>query len=378
MPVGGAPGGGSTAGFATPGGYSFSPGGAGPGGVPNLSASGGGAGGLVPSLWAPDKFAKRLPCGRIRVSPDSGLGYIYAYDKVDNIFRIQQYLGKIRNMLHREVLLKVDIAEIDLSKNDQFGVNWNNVFGKLGNMLTLSSPSATVAGLGLGAPAVAGSGIAATASSVSQIPNNYALGIVSGSTNADVLQALSEVTKVHLVNQPRILTISGPAVTINATTSTPYLQSEMPFSAGGLSSATEIIPQIGFVPVGTSLVLSPTIREKENALSLYIAPTLNVLQGFTSISAQGVGTFQEPIVNSRSLSSVINVKSGDTIIFGGLISSTVQKQQWKIPGLGDWFPLLFSGYNNVKQSTEMVVWYFSCVVTRTPIRDPFLIMSKFA
>lgn len=311
------------------------------GGMPNMG---------VKSQYPLGSGPGAISCGRVRVSPDSGLGYIYAYDKVSNIFRIKQYMDKIKTMLGKQVYLKIDIAEIDLSKQDQYGINWSNVMGKvsgaLGNAVSFASPSASLAGLG-GTAANTTSGIAGNTS-------NYALGVVSGASNTAVLQALSTTNQVHLVNQPRIMTISGPSVTINTTKSEPYLQSEMPFSAGGLSSATEIIPQIGFVPVGVSLVLTPTIREKNNSLSLYVAPTLNILEGFDTITAQGVGTFQEPIVDSRSLSSVINVKSGDTVIFGGLISSNLTKERWQIPVLGNWFPALFGGYNNIKKTTELV------------------------
>lgn len=337
---------GGPAGFVSPQGYSFQNGAQGgfPGGIPGGMHPPGGPG---MTMGPRPGYSKNMPCGRVRVSPDSGLGYIYAYDKVDNIFRIRQYMDKIKGMLHRQVFLKVDIAEIDLTKTDQYGINWSNVLGKVGSTLSFASPSASLANLGVGATTTTASGIGA-------VSNNYALGVVSGASNSDVLQALSEVTHVHLVNQPRIMTVSGPAVTINTTKSEPYLQSEMPFIAGGLSSASEIIPQIGFVPVGVSLVLTPTIRESGKALSLYVAPTLNVLEGFDTINAQGVGSFQEPIVDSRSLSSIINVKSGDTVIFGGLISSNVKKQRWSIPGLGNWFPALFSGYDNVKSTTELV------------------------
>ena len=370
----GGPGGGAggPAGFISPQGYNFTPGyGGAPGGVPGGAPGGApGAGGpgaigqnpggvfgaqfsqaagaAMAAGLSQSKYTDFLPCGRVKVSPDSGLGYVYAYDKVDNIFRIRQYMEKIKAMLHKQVFLKIDIAEIDLTKQDQYGINWSNVLGKLGvgTNLAFASPSGALASLGTGAASGA-AGIAGTSS-------NYALGVVSGASNSAVLQALSEVTHVHLVNQPRIMTISGPSVTINTTKSTPYLQSEMPFIAGGLSSASEVVPQIGFVPVGVSLVLTPTIRENDASLSLYVAPTLNLLEGFDTINAQGVGTFQEPIVDSRSLSSIINVKSGDTVIFGGLISSTVQKQRWSVPWLGNVLPALFAGYNNLKKTTELV------------------------
>ena len=281
-------------------------------------------------------------CGRVRISPDSGLGYVYMYDKVSNIVQARHYLKEVKKMVSRQVMLKVDIAEIDLSKQSQYGVNWSNLFSKIGS----------IAG---GALSLTSSGASAGLAGLPSSSNPYQFGVISGASNSAVINALETVTNAHLVSQPRLLTISGTSSTINTLKSEPYLQSEIPFIAGGLSSASETLPQIGFVPVGVSLVMLPMLHNgPEDKVSLYVAPTVNVLEGFDTITAKGVGTFQEPIVDSRSLSSMIQAKSGDTIIFGGLISNNVTRQRWSVPVLGNWFPSLFSGYNNLKKVTELV------------------------
>lgn len=283
-----------------------------------------------------------IACGTVRISPDSGVGYVYMYDKVANIVRARHYLRKVKKMVGRQVMLKVDIAEIDLSKQSQYGINWSNLFSKIG----------TIAG---GALSLTSSGASAGLAGLPSSSNPYQFGVISGASNSAVINALETVTNAHLVSQPRLLTISGTSSTINTLKSEPYLQSEIPFIAGGLSSASETLPQIGFVPVGVSLVMLPMLHSgPEDSLSLYVAPTVNVLEGFDTITAKGVGTFQEPIVDSRSLSSLIQAKSGDTIIFGGLISNNVTRQRWSVPVLGNWFPSLFSGYNNLKKITELV------------------------
>lgn len=263
-------------------------------------------------------------------------------------------------------MLKIDIAEIDLTKTSQYGINWSAVFSKVANLaggnlsLPFSSPSGALAGMS-GATSAAGY---ASGSS------NYSLGVISGASSGAVLQALEEVTNSHLVNQPRITTVSGPSVTINTTKSEPYLAAEEPFIAGGLSSAAINEPIISYVPTGVSLVLTPILHEKKDVVTLYIAPTLNILEGFDTIQYAGSSSGQTlsssaPIVDSRSLSSIINVKSNTTIIFGGLISNNISREQWKFPMLGDWFPALFSGYNNIKKVTELVFLVTPIVINDT-------------
>lgn len=362
---------GSPYGTSSPGGFSFAPGSSGPGGAARgLGGALGaglppGVGEMLPGGTPLFGAAAGLPqgvldqssthwnfCGHVRVSPDSGLGYVFAWDGTKNIFYIKQYVEKIKRMLRRQVFLKVDIAEIDLEKKSQYGINWSNMFSNVAHLaggalsLPFGSPSGSLAGLSQGTSSA----------------SSYSMGVISGASNSAVLQALESITNIHLVSQPRITTVSGPSVTINTTKNIPYLAMEMPFFAGGLSSATSVLPQIGYVPTGVSLVLTPIIHEKKDRVTLYVAPTLNVLESIQNIQTSGSGTgsgggtltIQAPVVDSRSLSSVINVNSNSTIIFGGLISNNKTRQQWKLPVLGDWFPALFSGYNNKNKVTELV------------------------
>ncbi len=281
-------------------------------------------------------------CGRIRISPDSGLGYVYVEDKVENVFYIREFVERLKRQLNRKVYLKIDVLEVDLTKQNQYGMNWSVLFSKVAH---LAGGAFSLSG---GAPSGALAGLSSSSNS------NYSLGVVSGTSNSAILQALESVTNVHVDSQPRILAQSGPAVTINAVKNEPYVAGEMPFVYGGLSSASETIPEMAFVPVGVSLVVTPQLHENENMLSLYVAPTLNILEGFDTFNVKNVGTFQQPIVSSRSLSSQFSVMGGDTIIFGGLIDTKINKQQWSVPVLGKILPSLFSGYNNKKSVTQLV------------------------
>lgn len=281
-------------------------------------------------------------CGRIRISPDSGLGYVYVEDKVENVFYIREFVERLKRQLNRKVYLKIDVLEVDLTKQNQYGMNWSVLFSKVAH---LAGGAFSLSG---GAPSGALAGLSSAGNS------NYSLGVVSGTSNSAILQALESVTNVHVDSQPRILAQSGPAVTINAVKNEPYVAGEMPFVYGGLSSASETIPEMSFVPVGVSLVVTPQLHENENVLSLYVAPTLNILEGFDTFNVKNVGTFQQPIVSSRSLSSQFTVRGGDTIIFGGLIDTKIKKQQWSVPVLGKLFPSLFAGYNNKKSVTQLV------------------------
>ena len=80
-----------------------------------------------------------------------------------------------------------------------------------------------------------------------------------------------------------------------------------------------------------------------------ISQTANDLQGYTSFNA--------PIVNKREASTIVNVKSGETIILGGIIRSTVSASTNKVPILGD-IPILgnlFKSTSKNKNKTELMI-----------------------
>jgi general secretion pathway protein D len=128
----------------------------------------------------------------------------------------------------------------------------------------------------------------------------------------------------------------------------------MPFAFGGLNSSSLVIPQISYATVGLNLEITAVIDH--DSIRLHVVPVLNTLTQFVSIAVQGVGTFQEPEIASRALSSDILTRSNYTIIMGGLISNTISKQEYTIPFLGaiPGLKYLFSGYNDVRTVDEMV------------------------
>jgi hypothetical protein len=295
--------------------------------------------GLV-TFW--DSLKKTLdgmkgPHGVVRVDTESG--YVYVHDQVDRTTDMKDYLNRVRNALRKQVYLKVEIAEIQLNQNNSFGVNWNALLKGVGAQFTTIGAGAQNAGL------------AATGSQFAP----YSIGVTSpNGTSTAILQALDQIGHVHLVSQPRILTLSGLPTTINATTNIPYLQSEMPFAFGGLNSSSLVIPQISYATVGLNLEITAVIDH--DSIRLHVVPVLNTLTQFVSIAVQGVGTFQEPEIASRALSSDILTRSNNTIIMGGLISNSISKQEYTIPFLGaiPGLKYLFSGYNDVRTVDEMV------------------------
>jgi len=298
------------------------------------------------TLWDKMEGTLRKMIPKATVSADSKAQTVSVKGTVQDVFQAQRYLDIVRDQLRREVFFRIDIAEIDLTDKDAYGINWNALaHGVFNSTLALTGAGAGNAGL----------------ASTGGVTTPY--GASFGS--AAVIQALETIGRVHIINQPYVGTVSGQPVSLNATTDIPYLQGEYPFFAGGLSSATETIPQIGYVPVGINLEVTPTLEGDQ--VHMHGTVVVNSLQQFVTIDIKGIGTFQNPEVNSRSQTTEITARDGQTVVIGGLMANTKNKTFWSVPFLGQ-IPVLkwlFSGYSYKKQVTELVV-IITPEIRRTP------------
>jgi len=104
-----------------------------------------------------------------------------------------------------------------------------------------------------------------------------------------------------------------------------------------------------FEDVGIVLTVTPHITSN-GYVTMDVDQSANDLQGYTSFNA--------PIVNQRTASTTVSVKTGETIVLGGIIRNQVTSTVNKIPILGD-IPILgqlFRSTTKDNQKTELMVF----------------------
>jgi hypothetical protein len=110
-------------------------------------------------------------------------------------------------------------------------------------------------------------------------------------------------------------------------------------------------PEIKYVDVGTKLYVTPNVK-RDGHIQLKIRP---------EVSSSTVETFQSnriPIVTSTEAETNVLVKSGTTLIIGGLIETKDSRTDNRLPLLGD-LPLIgiaFRGSTDTKKKTELVIF----------------------
>ena len=185
------------------------------------------------------------------------------------------------------------------------------------------------------------------------------------------LQALQREAKVNLLNAPRVTTLSGQQANIQIARIWPYaegverkriLVGKVKVEVDGDDDEwVEIydwveIYTIAEKTIGINLDVTPTVMEGSNIITLDIFPEVTKVHEQIDITEHAPEGLGWPVVDTRATQTSIMVRSGETVIMGGLIESDEDTTERKIPFLGD-IPLIGNlfRYNTVTHERKNLV-----------------------
>ncbi|RVA89123.1 type II and III secretion system protein family protein [Mesorhizobium sp. M7A.F.Ca.US.006.04.2.1] len=152
-----------------------------------------------------------------------------------------------------------------------------------------------------------------------------------------IIEALEAKGVVRTLAEPNLTTLSGEPASFNA-------GGEVPIR----SVDKDGLIQIDYKQFGVNLVFTPVVLD-EGKIHIRLAPEVSDLTGFT--------TAGDPIFTNRKLTTVVELRDGQSFAVGGLLSSKTTKQQNQVPWLGQ-VPVigtLFRNSSSQKEETELVV-----------------------
>lgn len=248
----------------------------------------------------------------------------------------------IRNILvqldipPKQILIEATIMEVSLTDNLQYGVEWliKNRINKGAD--TYNGILSTLGGMAIGS-----SGL------------NYA---VSGADFLGKLNAFAKDSQINIISTPHVTTLDGKQASINVGTEVPIVTSESTAADLGTSSSatgsttSSIMRSIQYRNTGVILQVKPTINS-DGMLTIEISQELSEAQ------VNSASNIDSPMILNRSIKTTLAVKSGETVLLGGLISTNKSKGAQKIPLLGD-IPLLgwlFKTESKGDTKTELIV-----------------------
>ncbi len=176
--------------------------------------------------------------------------------------------------------------------------------------------------------------------------------------NANItIQALSKLTELRVLSSPSVVVENNREARLNVGDDVPIVTRS---SVSVTDPDAPIVNNVEYRSTGVILSVKPRINS-EGLVSLVIS------QEVSRLASTGVQTLNNnPLIQQRKITSRVNVRSGQTVVLGGLIQDSDVRNREKVPLLGD-IPLLgelFSSTNNTTARTELLVF-----ITPRVIRD---------
>jgi type II secretion system protein D len=237
-----------------------------------------------------------------------------------------QYFDEIKQLIDQldqpqpQVLIQVLLAEVSLDRANDLGLDWSYNFTEGAAKVAMSS--------GLG---------------VASDLKNYG-GFSSSVTGSDynfLLRALENDGKLEVLSRPQILTGDNQPASINIGQRIPLITDSRVTERG------DSVNSYRYEPVGVNMSVTPRIGS-DGTVKMEISTTNSALSS-SSVSVSSGLTM--PVINERRAQTTVSVQSGQTIIIGGLISTSDDNRSKRLPWL-DRIPGLGALFSNTRKAVE--------------------------
>ena len=292
--------------------------------------------------------------GGVKVTADKATNALIIVASANDYETLVGVIKKL-DIRRRQVFVEAAIMEIDLDKALDVGVEWrgavqvgggdsgaviggtnfdfqgniNNLFASLATGNPLIFPGTGLIGAGLGGSVT--------------LPDGTKIPAI-----AAVLRAAQTRSNLNILSSPHLLTQNNKEAEIIVGENVPFITSQSRDS----TNLANVINTVERKDVGITLRITPHIHESE-FVSMDIYQESSALKDTTLLQSSSVG----PTTTKRSAKTTVLVKSGDTVIIGGMMQETTLKSESKVPLLGD-IPLLgylFKFTSNSKKKTNLII-----------------------
>jgi len=138
-----------------------------------------------------------------------------------------------------------------------------------------------------------------------------------------LLSFFDTLTKSKVVSEPRIMTLENKPANIIVGTLVP-----IPLFDFAKETGARILSGFQEQKVGTEVIVTPRVN-KDGYITLEINPKVEQIVDYIIVA----GEKQRPIVSTRQAKTTVMVKSGDTVVIGGLRDESHTTQGSKVPFL---------------------------------------------
>lgn len=256
----------------------------------------------------------------------------------------------------KQILLRVKFAELDRSKQAQYGVNIlsTGATNTIGRVTTgqFSAPSITQINS-------AGPG----QSAASQFTVSDALNIFAFRPDLNLgafIKALQAQTILQILAEPNLVATNGKEAYFLVGGEFP-----VPILQGGANSGAVTVQ---FREFGIKLIFTPLITENKT-IKMHLKQEVSTLDTANGVIVNG---FSIPALSTRRAETDVELAEGQSFVVAGLVDNREQESFSKIPVLGNLpiFGALFKTKDQKKTRTELVVMVTPEITAPLGAMDP--------
>jgi len=317
---------------------------------------------------------------------------------------VKKFIDKIQENSSSQVLIEAKVVEVTLSDSYQTGVNWSKFGGA-------NTPTK-------------GIGFAGNLSNVVPINNNLTAPVVnivknnilgSGLDLSMAVNMLEQFGTTRALSSPRLNAMNNQQAVLSFSQDLRYFEVKIDTTDAVVDSVTKSIttpakvtvtstPKIS--PVGIILNLQPSINSDSKEVTLNIRPTITRFiknipdPGFSVSKAAAIAALSSstdgassttidainnvidtlrttnsefPQLETKELDSVVKVKSGQTLVIGGLLEDSSANTDEGVPYASSIpiFGNLFKSVDKVNTKKELVIFIRATIVGSNGNADPY-------
>jgi type IV pilus assembly protein PilQ len=252
-----------------------------------------------------------------------------------------------------QVMIEAKFVEVTKNPSKNLGINWGNTL--LNHAITVGSPSGVPAGntvLGPPTDFLVSKGVSGA------ITPPFATALLDVGTAQAIFSFLSQDTDSELLANPRVVTTDNGKARIS-------ISEQYPIPSFSFSEQTASLQISGFEykDIGIILEVLPRIN-KNDFVTLDVTPTASSQGDNVPLSSGGGNTVNIPIINTRTATTTVLIKSGNTLAIGGLMRVDVTDNYTKVPLIGDAPVLgpLFRSKSLTKTKRDLLIFLTPTIV----------------
>ena len=298
----------------------------------------------------------------VAVNPVAGTVTVLGTSRQQEL--VQQYLDRVMQSAQRQVLIEATIVEVTLKDQYRAGIDWSKALQ--------GATGWTINTVGAGTNALAGTLSPFIQATYTNTGNN-------GFTAA--IDLLESFGKTKVLSSPKLMALNNQTALLKVVDNLVYFSVQS--QQGALSSTGSVLQPATFtttahtVPIGVVMSVLPQINEN-GMVSLTVRPTISRKVGSVDdpnpdLEKAGVKN-SIPVIQVREMESLLQVRSGQTVVLGGLIQDDSNNARDGVPGLSrpEGIGALFGQHERINSQTELVIFLRPTVVSNPTLNNDAL------